>query len=100
MKVASNLVRDIKKYYREQLCSIYDYDEANSLVLILLEHYFKIDKIKMALVTPNDEPPTLVLMKHGNPTCSIISSPLTSNLSPLSNITSAKSNTNTTEISY
>ncbi|MBQ8760505.1 MAG: peptide chain release factor N(5)-glutamine methyltransferase [Bacteroidales bacterium] len=49
MKVASNLVRDIKKYYREQLCSIYDYDEANSLVLILLEHYFKIDKIKMAL---------------------------------------------------
>ena len=49
MKVASNLVRDIKKYYREQLCSIYDYEEANSLVLILLEHYFKIDRIKMAL---------------------------------------------------
>lgn len=49
MKVASNLVRDIKKYYREQLCSIYDYEEANSLILILLEHYFKIDRIKMAL---------------------------------------------------
>ena len=49
MKVASNLIRDIKKYYREQLCSIYDYEEANSLVLILLEHYFKIDRIKMAL---------------------------------------------------
>lgn len=49
MKVASNLVRDIKKYYREQLCSIYDYEEANSLILILLEHHFKIDRIKMAM---------------------------------------------------
>lgn len=49
MKVASNLVRDIRKYYREQLCSIYDYEEANSLILILLEHYFKIDRVKMAL---------------------------------------------------
>ena len=37
------------KYYREQLCSIYDYEEANSLILILLEHYFKIDRIKMAM---------------------------------------------------
>ena len=51
MKVASNLVRDIKKYYREQLCSIYDYEEANSLVSILLEYYFKIDRVKMALET-------------------------------------------------
>lgn len=49
MKVASNLVRDIRKYYREQLCSIYDYEEANSLVSILLEYYFKIDRVKMAL---------------------------------------------------
>lgn len=49
MKVASNLVRDIKKYYSEQLCSIYDKDEANAMVLILLEHHFKIDRVKMAL---------------------------------------------------
>ena len=49
MKVASNLLKDIRKYYREQLCSIYDYEEADSLVLILFEHYFNISKIKMAL---------------------------------------------------
>ena len=49
MKVPSNLVRDIRKYYCEQLCSIYDKDEANAMILILLEHYFNIDRIKMAL---------------------------------------------------
>ncbi len=49
MKVPSNLVRDIRKYYCEQLCSIYDNDEANAMILILLEHYFKITRVKMAL---------------------------------------------------
>ena len=49
MKVPSNLVRDIRKYYCEQLCSIYDNDEANTMILILLEHYFKITRVKMAL---------------------------------------------------
>lgn len=49
MKVASNLVRDIRRYYCEQLCSLYDNDEANALILILLEHHFKIDRVKMAL---------------------------------------------------
>lgn len=49
MKVPSNLVRDIKNYYCEQLCSIYDKDEANAMILILLEHYFNIDRVKMAL---------------------------------------------------
>lgn len=49
MKVPSNLVKDIKNYYCEQLCSIYDKDEANAMILILLEHYFNIDRVKMAL---------------------------------------------------
>ena len=49
MKVASNLVKDIRKYYCDQLCSIYDKDEANTMILILFEHYFNIDRVKMAL---------------------------------------------------
>ena len=49
MKVPSNLVRDIRKYYCEQLCSVYDSDEATAMILILLEHYFKITRVKMAL---------------------------------------------------
>ena len=49
MKVPSNLVRDIRKYYCEQLCSVYDNDEATTMILILLEHYFKITRVKMAL---------------------------------------------------
>lgn len=49
MKVPSNLVRDIRKYYCDQLCSIYDNEEASAMTLILLEHYFNINRIKMAL---------------------------------------------------
>ncbi|MBR2051060.1 MAG: peptide chain release factor N(5)-glutamine methyltransferase [Bacteroidales bacterium] len=49
MKVASNLVKDIRKYYCDQLCSIYDKDEANAMILMLFEHYFNIDRVKMAL---------------------------------------------------
>lgn len=49
MKVASNLVKDIRKYYCDQLCSIYDKNEANAMILILFEHYFNIDRVKMAL---------------------------------------------------
>ena len=49
MKVPSNLVKDIRKYYCKQLCSIYDEEEANAMILILFEHYFKIDRVRMAL---------------------------------------------------
>ena len=49
MKVPSNLVKDIRNYYCEQLCSIYDKDESNAMILILFEHYFNIDRVKMAL---------------------------------------------------
>lgn len=49
MKVPSNLVKDIRNYYCEQLCSIYDRDEANAMTLILFEHYFNISRVKMAL---------------------------------------------------
>ena len=49
MKVPSNLVKDIRNYYCEQLCYIYDKDEANAMILILLEHYFNINRVKMTL---------------------------------------------------
>lgn len=49
MKTSSNSVRDCRRYYAGQLESIYDSDEANALIMILLEHYFGIDRIKIAL---------------------------------------------------
>lgn len=49
MKVPSNLVKDIRNYYCEQLCSVYDSDEAKAMTLILFEHYFNISRVEMAL---------------------------------------------------
>lgn len=45
----SNSVRDCRKYYAGELEKIYGSDEANALIMILLEHYFNIDRVKMAL---------------------------------------------------
>ena len=49
MKISSNLVRDCRRYYASELEKIYGSDEANALIMILLEHYFSIDRVKMAL---------------------------------------------------
>ena len=49
MKMSSNLVRDCRKYYASELEKIYGSDEANALIMILLEHYFGIDRVKIAL---------------------------------------------------
>lgn len=49
MKIPSNLVKDIRKYYCNRLLSLYDENEANTMILMLLEHYFDIDRIQMAL---------------------------------------------------
>ncbi len=49
MKTPSNSVRDCRKYYANRLESVYGSDEANALIMILLEHYFNIDKIKIAM---------------------------------------------------
>lgn len=49
MKVPSNLVKDIRKYYCELLCSLYEKDEANTMILILFKYYFNIDKVRMVL---------------------------------------------------
>ena len=49
MKTPSNSVQDCRKYYASQLESIYGSDEANALIMILLEHYFNIDRVKIAL---------------------------------------------------
>ena len=47
--MSSNLVRDCRKYYAGELEKIYGSDEANALIMILLEHYFSINRVKMAL---------------------------------------------------
>ncbi len=49
MKTSSNLVRDCRKYYAGELEKIYGSDEANALIIILLEHYFNIDRVKIAM---------------------------------------------------
>jgi release factor glutamine methyltransferase len=49
MKTPSNSVRDCRKYYAGELEKLYGADEANALIMILLEHYFGIDKVKIAL---------------------------------------------------
>lgn len=49
MKTSSNLVRDCRRYYASELEKIYGSDEANALIMILLEHYFGIDRVKIAL---------------------------------------------------
>lgn len=49
MKTPSNSVRDCRKYYASQLESIYGPDEANALIMIVLKHYFNIDRVRIAL---------------------------------------------------
>jgi len=49
MKTSSNLVRDCRRYYAGELEKIYSSNEANALIMILLEHYFGIDRIKIAI---------------------------------------------------
>lgn len=49
MKTPSNSVRDCRKYYAGELEKLYGSDEANALIMILLDHYFGIDKVKIAL---------------------------------------------------
>ena len=47
--MSSNLVRECRKYYASELEKIYDSNEANALIMILLEHYFGIDRVKIAM---------------------------------------------------
>ena len=49
MKMSSNLVRDCRRHYVSELEKIYGSDEANALIMILLEHYFGINRIKIAM---------------------------------------------------
>ena len=49
MKTSSNLVRDCRRHYASELEKIYDSNEANALIMILLEHYFNIDRVKIAM---------------------------------------------------
>lgn len=47
--MSSNLVRDCRRHYSSELEKIYGSDEANALIMILLEHYFGIDRVKIAM---------------------------------------------------
>lgn len=47
--MSSNLVWDCRKHYASELEKIYGSDEANALIMILLEHYFGIDRVKIAM---------------------------------------------------
>jgi len=49
MKMSSNLVRDCRRHYSSELEKIYGSDEANALIMILLDHYFSIDRVKIAM---------------------------------------------------
>ena len=49
MKTSSNLVRDCRRYYASELEKIYGSDESDALIMILLEHYFSIDRVKIAM---------------------------------------------------
>ena len=49
MKMSSNLVRDCRRHYASELEKIYSSDEANALIMIILEHYFGIDRVKIAM---------------------------------------------------
>lgn len=49
MKTSSNLVRDIRRYYTGQLEALYGPEEANAMMMMLMEHYFGINRVKMAL---------------------------------------------------
>ena len=49
MKVPSNLVRDVRRYYSRLLEGIYSKEESQSLIMILLQHYFGYDRVKIAL---------------------------------------------------
>lgn len=48
MKVPTNLVKDIVNHYTEKITSIYGKDEASQLIWILTEHFFGVDRMKLA----------------------------------------------------
>lgn len=49
METLSNSVKELRHRYVEMLCKIYDKEEANALLMILLEHHFGISRVALAL---------------------------------------------------
>lgn len=49
MKVESNLIKDIRRHYGGLLQEIYDEREANTMIMMLLEHFFGYDRATLAL---------------------------------------------------
>jgi release factor glutamine methyltransferase len=48
MKVPTNLIKDIVNHYTEKILPIYGKEEASQLIWILTEHFFEVDRMKLA----------------------------------------------------
>ncbi|MFZ4464250.1 MAG: N5-glutamine methyltransferase family protein, partial [Bacteroidales bacterium] len=48
MKVPTNLIKDIVNHYTEKIIPIYGKEEASQLIWILTEHFFGVDRMKLA----------------------------------------------------
>lgn len=49
MKVPTNRIKDIVNHYVNEIIPLYGKEEATQLVLLLTEHYFGIDRLKLAV---------------------------------------------------
>lgn len=48
MKVPTNLIKDIVNHYTDKITAIYGKEEASQLIWILTEHFFGVDRMKLA----------------------------------------------------
>lgn len=49
MKTHSNSIRELRRHYAAMLNEIYDPNESNTIVMMLIEHYFSFNRISLAL---------------------------------------------------
>lgn len=49
MKVKTNLLKDVRLHYEAELKPLYGTEESRSLVLVLIEHFFQLDRLKLSL---------------------------------------------------
>jgi release factor glutamine methyltransferase len=49
MKVPTNRIKDISNYYKAKLIPVYNENESNQLIKMLIEHYFGFDRKHLAL---------------------------------------------------
>lgn len=49
MKTHSSSIRELRRHYTDMLSEIYDPNESNTIVMMLIEHYFGFNRISLAL---------------------------------------------------